>query len=175
MICKQLGLCIEDKNKACRTETDCIEFTDKRTSVKCEEKRKKYCLNNDRGARIRKYHVDNGIVKNEREQWACDNLLAVYDGDQTGMIFVELKGTDFKHAVEQTYETIVRFLPELKHKKLYGRIVHTQGVPRLGNSGPIVDLERLLRKNGGNLKMHEWILNEDVSRLDEKRDTKKRE
>ena len=168
MVCKQLGLCVEDNNKTCRTETDCIEFTDNRASVKCEEKRKKYRLNNVSGVRIRKYHMDGGIVKNERKQWACDHLLVVYDTDRPRMIFVELKGHDFKHAVEQTHKTIVKFLPDLKNRKLYGRIIHTQGVPRLGNSGPIVDLERLLRSTGGNLKMHEWTLDEDVSRLDEK-------
>lgn len=82
MVCKQLGLCIEDKNKECKREKDCIQFTDKRTCVKCEEKRKVYRLHNDCGVKIRKYQMDGGIVKNEKGFDACDNLLIIHDMDK---------------------------------------------------------------------------------------------
>lgn len=168
MICGQLNECIEDRNEMCRRERQCIQYTDTRSTVKCEEKRKKYHLNNDCGGKIRKYQMDGQIVRNEQGFDACDHLLAVYGERETRLVFVELKGKDFKHAVEQTYHTVKYFSTFLEKKKLYARIVHVEGVPRIGNSGPMVDLERLLRKNGGNLKKHEWCLPEKVSDLDRK-------
>ncbi len=99
MICNQLENCIRDTNEACKKETQCIEFTDDRKIVKCEERRKKYHLANDiDGTRIRKYKLDKGIVRNEAGFDACDNLLAVYGSGIPNLIFVELKGSDYKHA-----------------------------------------------------------------------------
>lgn len=156
MICKQLEACIGNANEPCKKEKDCIVYTDNRRTVKCEEKRKKYLLNNDLDkVRIRKYKLDKGIVKDETGFDACDNLLAIYDGSNPQLVFVELKGHDLKHAIEQVYKTIQYFGPQLKEKRIYARIVHTQGIPKIGNSGIQVDLAAAVRSRGGNLKMKE--------------------
>lgn len=167
MICRQLENCIRDTNETCEREKQCIAFTDDRPIVKCEERRKKYNLENDvDGVRVRKYTMDKGIVQNEAGFDACDNLLAVYGEEIPKLIFVELKGSDYKHAVEQLYGTIRHFIPELKKHHIYARIVHTQGIPRIGNSGIQVDLERAVRNRGGNLKAREWNLQEKLSEID---------
>lgn len=169
MVCKQLAACILDTNTPCATEKECIAYTDTRSTVRCEERRKKYLLNNDLDkVRIRKYKLDKGIVKNEKGFDACDNLLAVYDGENPKLIFVELKGNDLKHAIKQIYLNIQRFGPELKKNRIYARIVHTQGIPRIGNSGSQIDLESAVRRRGGNLKMREWTLPENLSELDKR-------
>ena len=169
MVCKQLAACIADTYTSCKRERECIEYTDSRSTVRCEEHRKKYLLKNDmQKVRIRKYRLDHGIVKDEKGFDACDNLLAVYDGENPKLIFVELKGNDLKHAIEQVYLNIQHFVPELKKNRFYARIVHTQGIPRIGNSGKQVDLEGAVRSRGGNLKMKEWTLSESLSELDNK-------
>lgn len=169
MVCKQLAACIGDTNEPCKKEKICIDYTDDRSTVKCEEKRKRYLLNNDlEKVRIRKYKLDKGIVKNEPGFDACDNLLIIYDGTDPKLVFVELKGTDLKHAVAQVYKTIQYFGTQLKKNRIYARIVHTQGIPRIGNSGQQVDLASAVRSRGGNLKMKEWTLSEDLSELDKK-------
>lgn len=170
MICKQLENCIHDTNKACKREKQCIAFTDDRSIVKCEERRKKYNLENDvDGARVRKYVMDEGIVKDEAGFKPCDNLLAVYGEGIPKLIFVELKGHDYKQAVKQLYETIKYFMPEVKKHQIYARLVHTQGIPRIGNSGIQVELECAVRIRGGNLKTQEWNLPEKLSEIDLKK------
>lgn len=170
MICNQLENCIRNTNETCAKETQCILFTDARPIVKCEERRKKYHLANDiDGVRVRKYKLDKGIVQNEAGFDACDNLLAVYNEEIPKLIFVELKGSDYKHALEQLYGTIRHFIPELNEHRIYARIVHTQGIPKIGNSGMQVDLERIVRSRGGNLKTNEWILTERLSEIDLKK------
>ena len=57
MICGQLNECIEDRNEMCRRERQCIQYTDTRSTVKCEEKRKKYHrYPRSRGASHRRYY-----------------------------------------------------------------------------------------------------------------------
>lgn len=168
MVCKQLGKCIEDRNENCKSEKECIEFTDERTFVKCEEKRKIYRLENDCGARIRKYVVDGGIVFNEKGFSACDNMLVTYTGTEKKYVFVELKGTDFQHAIEQIHDTIKYFIEDLPYGKVYVRIVHTQGAPRIRNSGKMIALQGLVRRYGGNIKLQEHELDEKLSCLSEK-------
>ena len=103
MICNKLRECINGKQDECK---ECVEFTDKREKVKCEERSKKYTLiNTGNRKEIRKYNLDGGIVKNEIGFKACDNLLIVYDTETVKAIFVELKGSDYKHAVEQLNKT----------------------------------------------------------------------
>lgn len=163
MICNKLRECINGKQDECK---ECVEFTDKREKVKCEERSKKYTLiNTDNRKEIRKYNLDGGIVKNEIGFKACDNLLIVYDTEMVKAIFVELKGSDYKHAVEQLKKTIQYFEPQLKNCDIYARIVHTQGVPRIKNSGLQIDLERIVRKNRGNLKAKEKSFEEKISEL----------
>ncbi len=145
-----------------------MEYTDRRSCVKCEQNRKKYLLNNDRGMQIRKYEMDGGIVSKEPGFDACDNLLVLYEKNEIRLVFVELKGTDLKHAFEQIYHNIRHFESGLEANRCYARIVHTQGVPKIRNSSGQIQLERLVRKSGGNLKMKEWELKESVSKMDER-------
>lgn len=166
MICRQLQRCMEDEIQSCKREESCIEYSDKRSTVSCEEKKKKYHLNNDLGVKIRKYKMDGGIVNGEQGVKICDNLLVAYGKNCKSVIFVELKGKALKHAVKQVSRGIKEFASDMKNCKVYARIVHTQGVPRIQNSGDFVDLHRAVRSRGGNLKLDEWILKEDLSGID---------
>lgn len=172
MICEQVKDCIEDKVKKCRREDDCICHTDNRASVVCREKGKRYHLINDTGMKIRKYTLDGGIVRDEQGVTACDNLLVAYGEDTRRLIFAELKGHEFTKAVEQVKNDIQRFTLPDKKSRVYARIVHTQGAPRIRNVESVRRLEELVRGRGGNFKMHERTLEERLSDIDEKDERK---
>lgn len=109
--------------------------------------------------------MDGGIVKNEQGFDACDNMLVINETEKKKAIFIELKATDLKHAIKQTYETACYFQNSLQGYVQYARIVHTRGVPDIRNSSKMVDLSRLLKKSGGNFDMQEWSLDDTLSGL----------
>lgn len=62
--------------------------------------RSKFRLQNPRRASIRVVQVDDCVIK---EGIRCDYLLILPDGQE---LYVELKGSDVKHAVEQIARTV---------------------------------------------------------------------
>ena len=62
--------------------------------------RSKFCLNNPKRASIKVVQVDGCAIK---EGVRCDYLLILPDGQE---LYIELKGSDIKHAVEQIAKSI---------------------------------------------------------------------
>lgn len=89
---------------------------DKRKTLSTSEEGKKYLLDIAGEKYSVLYQVDGVIIK---EGEKCDKLVLVHTGDEGAMehwteIFVELKGTDVKHALEQLIASAKKTI--LKHE-----------------------------------------------------------
>lgn len=111
-----------------------------RRLVSTLERGKKYSLALDPPADCGVYAVDGGLV---RKGCRCDKLVLVAPGeeaDEAGEIFVELKGKNVAHAIEQLETTLTHplFSSVLPQTRRWARIV-ARSYPR--NTGDSV-LER---------------------------------
>lgn len=69
----------------------------------CSEKRSRYSLSLEPKMEGWRYQVDGYIIT---EGDKCDALILVKDGNDFAEIFVELKGSDVRHAITQIEETL---------------------------------------------------------------------
>lgn len=74
-----------------------------RDTFVCREKRSRYSLSLEPKMEGWRYQVDGYIIT---EGDKCDALILVKDGDDFAEIFVELKGSDVRHAITQLEETL---------------------------------------------------------------------
>lgn len=151
----------------------CICFFDDRTHPKCEENGKVYVI--DKGGSsfpVLCFHIDDGVVSKKDNNSRCDFAMFLNDGVDSGRgraVFIELKGSDTKQALEQLLATLKNesFSGVSKsYKRIYGRIANSASIPKIKNTGQYVDLEEYLIAHGGNLKTGEWRFEEKYSEMD---------
>lgn len=180
MICNNLESCIAakinlSKLSKCdnRNEAACVQSSDKRSAVKCEEHGKKYVYENTKKNHVISYRVDGGVVVEDRtvppNTNKCDYLFVVNDAESTA-ILTELKGVDVPKSLEQIKGALVLFENTLKNfQHVYARVIVTSSTPNLKASPAYVNLERTLRqKYKGNMKISERQFFEKDSELDQK-------
>lgn len=111
MVCDELEKCsMEDEYSCHHKKVNCLEYRDSRKICVCEEKKMKYQLENDIGAIISKYHIDGGVVSKDSEIDRCDFLIVSQNcAKKIKQVFVELKGKDVIHAMEQLKSSVTRF------------------------------------------------------------------
>lgn len=177
MICEDLEKCIartikgEEPEKCNNRKDECIESSDERSSVKCEEKKKRYILNNTRKKHVVSYKMDGGIICLDATVPAqtpkCDYLYVV-EGERPAAILVELKGVDVRKAMGQIDSTLMLFPKFFRScSNVYGRIVVSSSIPRLKAEPSYLKLQRkLMTSYGGNLKIQERQLEEKDTELD---------
>lgn len=176
MICRKLEKCVSDKlsgvqNTQCdNNKTKCIESSDKRSEVKCEENRKKYVLVNTKKRHVISYKVDGGIVVEDQGvpqgTSKCDYMLIDNDDELTA-ILVELKGVDVPKALKQISGTLVLFKEFFKEfSQVYARVIVASSTPNLKATPGYVNLAKTLHKKyNGNLKIARQQLREPDSDL----------
>lgn len=165
MICNKVKDCYENSGIHCSTRTSCLKQCDKRKNVTCEENKKRYNLINKNLYKITVYHMDGGIVHNEPNANKCDYLYGVNDTLHPTAIFIELKGRDIPHALEQVKSSITNFAHCFHDHRIYARII-CKSVPRLFNDPSIQNYNKLLRKKySGNLVIKETNFDEDYLKL----------
>ena len=107
-------------------------------------------------------HIDGGMIYGETNVSKCDFLYIIYDPDNPTAVFVELKGRDVSHAVQQLKETIDRYGTVLK-RRICARIV-CSSVPRLHNDPIVKNLRKeLMKRYRGNLIIFEKNKDEKYS------------
>lgn len=86
-----------------------------------KQRKSRYKLVNEKNIEIVVYKVDGGIIS-DQEEYKCD--FAIYSNKKM-LILVELKGGDYKHALEQLLSTIKLLFakPEVKVQQLNARVV----------------------------------------------------
>ena len=177
MICSKLRNCVNGEIngkplKDCdNNKTKCIESSDHRSLVKCEEKSKKYVLANTMKNHIISFKMDGGIVTVDRTVPQginkCDYLYIVNSSEKIA-ILTELKGVNVQKSLIQIYDTLVLYKDAFKeYAHIYGRAIVTSSTPNLKVSPEYVRLYKLIRqKYNGNIKIVERSFTEKDTELD---------
>jgi hypothetical protein len=71
--------------------------------VKCEQHRRRVVIRNDKRLQVRKVRIDGCVITDGPR---CDFLVLV--ADRPDEVYIELKGRDIAHAVEQLEATIAQ-------------------------------------------------------------------
>ena len=123
------------------------------------EKRCEYRFITKENKRICKIHIDGCLIKSGVR---CDYLLI--DCSRNKAYFVELKGSDFLHAVNQLGRSIDYLAKEIGDCDVFARIVLTKvNVPNLINNPTLLRFEKMLKKRGGNLRAETVRMVENIS------------
>lgn len=130
-------------------DADYIRSNDDRPIVVVEENKRKYRGENVNSQRVVVYRIDGGIIK-DQDVSKCD--FAVYATASKNVYFVELKGRDFSHAIEQLLSTIRQLVvSELDLGSVHARIVLSKvSNPDVRSSNRLA-LDRLLKRWSGEL------------------------
>lgn len=172
MICKHLKECVEgefakhpivkcDNNN----QTECRCSSDNRSFVSCEEKGKKYTLENTMKKQVISYRMDEGIIALDKDvpegTAKCDYLYVLNDPERTA-ILTELKGVDVPRALRQLDATLTLFKTFFRTcAHVHGRIIVASSTPDLKAKPEYVNLvKRLGRDYAGTLKIAKRELRE---------------
>jgi len=136
---------------------DCEEFTDKRTRISVEEKKKIYSARNKNQNEVCLIRIDDCLIEEGNK---CDYLLLNCDSKVS--YFIELKGKDMLHAVEQIDRSIDLLINKISEYAVNARIVLKKVYPPDLKSNKYKKLEKKLKKYKGTLLKHENILEEDI-------------
>ncbi len=136
---------------------DCEEYTDRRTSISVEEKKKIYSAQNKNQNTVCLIRIDDCLIKKGKK---CDYLLLNCDSKVS--YFIELKGKDILDAVEQIDTSINLLINKISEYAVNARIVLTRVFPPDLKSNKYKRLEKKLKKYNGTVLKHENILKEDI-------------
>ncbi|MCM1180619.1 MAG: hypothetical protein NC347_10215 [Clostridium sp.] len=165
MICSKLEMCVISKLDnidlpKCDNNRDiCMESSDRRSLVKCEENGKKYIFENTEKNYVICYKMDGGIIVEDKTvpngTSKCDYLYII-DGNEQSAILVELKGVNVSKALKQISGTLDLYKEFLRSLHVYGRVIVSSSTPNLKASPEYVNLIRKIRLNySGNIKIIE--------------------
>lgn len=171
MICRKLEECIHGElksnslEKCVNNKINCIESSDRRSAVKCEENKKRYVLENTKKNHVILYKMDGGIIAEDKSvplnTSKCDYLFIIGDATPT-VVLTELKGVNVPKALIQLKGTLLLYKKVFcKFAHVYARVIVTSSTPNLKASPEYVNLERMIRKDyKGNIKIVEKQFNE---------------
>lgn len=157
----------------------CIEFLDRRSQIKCEEKGKTYILDQSKiypRYEVIKFFIDKGVITDPEASTIdkCDNVVLIKDagvseGRGGTAILVELKGVDTKHALEQLSATLnQQQLQSLwdNQRRVFGRVVCRSTPPRIRNTEEYMSVKEAFYKRNGNIKIVEEKMAEEYDELE---------
>ena len=136
---------------------ECEKYTDNRTNISVKEKKKVYSARNKNKKTVCLIQVDDCLIKEGNK---CDYLLLNCDSKIS--YFIELKGKDMLHAVEQIDRSIHLLRNKISEYAVNARIVLTKVYPPDLKSNKYKKLERKLKEYKGTLLKCENILEEDI-------------
>jgi hypothetical protein len=143
------------------TDTSYIVSSDNRLSVSLEEKKKKYIGHNEIRQRINVYHVDGGIIVTQQAK--CD--YAIHTAQTNNLYLIELKGSDYPHALGQILSTLDILLKQagVSAEHVYARIVLSKvRVPNIRPAGE-TKLKEVLKLLKGSLKKQSQEIKENIN------------
>jgi hypothetical protein len=146
----------------CKTcDTRHAEFQhDSRSIVPCKDKghATEYRYINQSNNHLAKYRVDGGLISDNDAK--CDFLLLNCERKQA--YFIELKGSDIIHAIEQIDRSIDMLKPSLPEFAVFARVVISRvNTINLKNT-KLLKLERKVKSMHGNLDKKTRLLVETV-------------
>lgn len=145
---------------SCNPFETCILFSGRRRQAVVVEKKKRYCGINNNNKSVHMLRVDDCLITGENDR--CDFLLLVCNNEQKQAYFIELKGTDFLHGIDQLINSISILGYKINDFVINARIVVTNiYAPDLNNSR-LIRLKMLLKQSGGDFKKSEINLEENI-------------
>lgn len=152
---------IEEMNQCnCKIFNSNFEFQhDNRSLVSITDKGSstEYRYNNKESDHLAKYRIDGGLIT---EGVKCDYLLL--NCEKKHSIFIEIKGSDLIHAVEQIDRSIDLLKTKMTDFSFFARIVLTRvNTTDLKNTS-LLKLEKKMKSLNGNLIKKNKIL-EDIN------------
>ncbi len=115
-----------------------------------KENKREYVLENTSRKEICQIKIDNGYITNTNVR-KCDYGFLICNDNY--IILVELKGTDFLHAVEQINSTLELLNNELKNMKVSARIVLARvSAPNIENDPKYLKLKKTIKSQNGDIE-----------------------
>jgi len=123
MVCKGFRNCFTENVKV-KDCNDCLYITDaSKPTVK--EGNVVYTIRNDNKMNVHIFAIDGKLIVGD--ELRCDYLLLVKQGGKA--FYIELKGSDWKHALDQLDNTVRLLQPEIKEYTPHLRVVVKRGAP----------------------------------------------
>ena len=162
MICDRFDKCLSlTQEKIGERCIECRKISND-SNITCEEKGRRYNLQNDKKLDVINFLIDGGVYDKE-SQSKCDRLYYVFDKPKSSAIFIELKGKDVKHALEQLMVTVSTHKELFANDRKYFRIV-CSGVPKIANDKKCIKIKEILLKNFNSIPLiRERVINEKYS------------
>ena len=166
MICTKLEQCMDARlndtivQRCDNDNVKCVESSDNRSEVKCEEKKKKYILVNTKRKKVISYKMDGGVVLEDRtvphNTNKCDNLFVIDDLSKIA-ILIELKGVDVLKSLVQLKGTLELYKSTFKNfGHVYARAIVTSATTNIKATPEYVNLVKVIRQTyKGNVKIVE--------------------
>lgn len=157
MVCNKLKECIEKFSETPhlldpKCFLKCTKGRSTDSNLKFEENKKMIVFQNPNRRETISYWVDGGMI-DDTTIVKCDGLFIVLGLNKA--VFIELKGVDVKHAIEQIGNTVKMYKKDLQDFGLNGRIICTSATPRLQNEPYFIKLNKYFKVNGGRLLVRE--------------------
>ncbi len=136
--------------------TKCTECS-QNSIINAIENKRKYSLQNPSKKQIYKIHIDNCVIT---KGIRCDYLI-ISDIDKISF-FVELKGQDIQHAIDQLIQSIITLTDKISGYKINARIVLSKvNTPDL-RSTKLIKLKELTKRHGGTVRYETILMNEII-------------
>lgn len=134
----------------CKIFNRYFEFQHEQPSiVVCRDKGKtQYIYENQSNNFLSKYRIDGGLIADDGAK--CDFLLL--NCNKQHSYFIELKGSDIIHAIEQIDRSIERLKSQLAGSKIFARIVLTRVNTTELRNPKYLRLEKKVKSLNGNFK-----------------------
>ncbi len=163
MICREVSSC-RNKKKRINDRCEFCRYESTDSNITRQEKRKRYNLiNNGCQQTVVVFHVDGGMIVNEKNTRKCDYIYYVCTPRRIA-VFIELKGKDVKHALEQIDSTMQLYNRDFSDCKLYARIV-CRSVPNIQSDSDVIRLKRNIKRYGAQLKIDENNIDDSLCNL----------
>ena len=81
---------------------------------------------------VRQFKIDGKVISSTSSEWRCDYLLL--NDDKQVAYYIELKGSDIDHAIDQIEHAIEMIHPSIKKYTVQRRIVYRTGSHAIHNS-----------------------------------------
>jgi len=131
---------------------DCNEYSNNKIII-AEENRRKFILRNNSNLYINKVKVDNCYITSGQK---CDYLFEIIRDDNIEIVFyIELKGSDINHAIEQI-ESTLKYCNKIHTKSKKECYIVLSKFPSAGTSTQILK-KKFKKKNNIQLYINSKI------------------
>ena len=136
---------------------ECRCFCDRRSKIIIQENKSKYIAKNNDTALVEQYKVDGCLIT---KGIRCDYLLI--NSSKLKSYFIELKGSDINHAVDQIDQSIKTLGTKIVDYSINGRIVLTKAYAPALNTNKFKKLNNRIKGLKGNLRVKNTEMKEDI-------------